>query len=148
MKTYFFPVSSGMTMPVLKCEVDTPLSLSDTPALTDFFKQILRKRTQLAHPSPLPPTSGATGSICPMLHREWCPKSVSLSLACLLCPTSVQAWFCPLHICILIGLLCHCLFNEDTIQSSNITIKPVSYKHLRANETRQDLLCRLLLEKK
>ena len=29
-----------------------------------------------------------------------------------------------------------------------ITDKPVSYTHLRAHETRHDLVCRLLLEKK
>eukprot|EP00825_Cyclidium_porcatum_P002136 TRINITY_DN10984_c0_g1_i1.p1 TRINITY_DN10984_c0_g1~~TRINITY_DN10984_c0_g1_i1.p1 ORF type:complete len:120 (+),score=25.31 TRINITY_DN10984_c0_g1_i1:2-361(+) len=29
-----------------------------------------------------------------------------------------------------------------------ITINPVSYTHLRAHETRHDLVCRLLLEKK
>src|SRR5450756_814147 len=29
-----------------------------------------------------------------------------------------------------------------------VTVKPVSYTHLRAHETRHDLVCRLLLEKK
>src|SRR5450759_2847326 len=32
--------------------------------------------------------------------------------------------------------------------SSNEIIEPVSYTHLRAHETRHDLVCRLLLEKK
>ena len=31
---------------------------------------------------------------------------------------------------------------------SGIVLNPVSYTHLRAHETRHDLVCRLLLEKK
>ncbi len=34
------------------------------------------------------------------------------------------------------------------IQEKAIPIIPVSYTHLRAHETRHDLVCRLLLEKK
>ena len=33
-------------------------------------------------------------------------------------------------------------------QKDNFVKKPVSYTHLRAHETRHDLVCRLLLEKK
>ena len=33
-------------------------------------------------------------------------------------------------------------------RSQKITIMAVSYTHLRAHETREDLVCRLLLEKK
>src|SRR5450759_5549117 len=32
--------------------------------------------------------------------------------------------------------------------ASETTLRPVSYTHLRAHETRHDLVCRLLLEKK
>src|SRR5450756_1476244 len=37
---------------------------------------------------------------------------------------------------------------EAACASSSQAIRPVSYTHLRAHETRHDLVCRLLLEKK
>ena len=39
------------------------------------------------------------------------------------------------------------VYNTETGESKQITA-PVSYTHLRAHETRHDLVCRLLLEKK
>ena len=36
----------------------------------------------------------------------------------------------------------------DTSKLAPETVNPVSYTHLRAHETRHDLVCRLLLEKK
>ena len=40
--------------------------------------------------------------------------------------------------------------DKETIVNiaNNLDIEPVSYTHLRAHETRHDLVCRLLLEKK
>ena len=38
--------------------------------------------------------------------------------------------------------------NDDTWARDVAPITPVSYTHLRAHETRHDLVCRLLLEKK
>src|SRR5450756_2742490 len=40
------------------------------------------------------------------------------------------------------------LMGMDLPAGVDIEIKPVSYTHLRAHETRHDLVCRLLLEKK
>src|SRR5450756_517862 len=41
------------------------------------------------------------------------------------------------------------LLHRPGVSSSNVSCqKPVSYTHLRAHETRHDLVCRLLLEKK
>src|SRR5450756_197076 len=37
---------------------------------------------------------------------------------------------------------------ERAIRDSDLGLNPVSYTHLRAHETRHDLVCRLLLEKK
>ena len=37
---------------------------------------------------------------------------------------------------------------KDQTSTHKIGIYPVSYTHLRAHETRHDLVCRLLLEKK
>ena len=37
---------------------------------------------------------------------------------------------------------------QQMLQEKGYTIVPVSYTHLRAHETRHDLVCRLLLEKK
>src|SRR5450756_2908542 len=34
------------------------------------------------------------------------------------------------------------------VNGKTVNVKPVSYTHLRAHETRHDLVCRLLLEKK
>ena len=43
----------------------------------------------------------------------------------------------------------HCIFFEEEIKKRKINpTKPVSYTHLRAHETRGNLVCRLLLEKK
>src|SRR5665648_244373 len=39
-------------------------------------------------------------------------------------------------------------FKEEIAQYVGSGVKPVSYTHLRAHETRHDLVCRLLLEKK
>ena len=36
----------------------------------------------------------------------------------------------------------------DKWDTHRFDLKPVSYTHLRAHETRHDLVCRLLLEKK
>ena len=44
-----------------------------------------------------------------------------------------------------------CMIKFDELLKSSLNrsnIKPVSYTHLRAHETSQDLVCRLLLEKK
>ena len=43
-----------------------------------------------------------------------------------------------------------CLFDVETEKFIDVLqpIEPVSYTHLRAHETRHDLVCRLLLEKK
>ena len=38
--------------------------------------------------------------------------------------------------------------NETTIEGGPIALEAVSYTHLRAHETRGNLVCRLLLEKK
>src|SRR5659263_720490 len=38
--------------------------------------------------------------------------------------------------------------NETAMSLKNMKASPVSYTHLRAHETRHDLVCRLLLEKK
>src|SRR5450759_3539876 len=38
--------------------------------------------------------------------------------------------------------------NEARVEALQVDIKPVSYTHLRAHETRHDIVCRLLLEKK
>ena len=35
-----------------------------------------------------------------------------------------------------------------TSENNSLLLNPVSYTHLRAHETRHDLVCRLLLEKK
>src|SRR5450756_3035114 len=42
---------------------------------------------------------------------------------------------------------CHCSI-RSTLCSNSDDIRAVSYTHLRAHETRHDLVCRLLLEKK
>src|SRR5665648_1159306 len=39
-------------------------------------------------------------------------------------------------------------FSCEPIENTGIVLIPVSYTHLRAHETRHDLVCRLLLEKK
>ena len=36
----------------------------------------------------------------------------------------------------------------ETLVEVSVTVEAVSYTHLRAHETREDLVCRLLLEKK
>src|SRR5450759_286956 len=41
-----------------------------------------------------------------------------------------------------------CLLNCQQPSPIGVTIIPVSYTHLRAHETRHDIVCRLLLEKK
>src|SRR5450756_1883843 len=40
------------------------------------------------------------------------------------------------------------LFGDDKVPVTADSLKAVSYTHLRAHETRHDLVCRLLLEKK
>ena len=40
------------------------------------------------------------------------------------------------------------LLNADDLTQLGLSIEAVSYTHLRAHETRHDLVCRLLLEKK
>ena len=45
-------------------------------------------------------------------------------------------------------VVCRCCYVEDSDKYSMHGITSVSYTHLRAHETREDLVCRLLLEKK
>src|SRR5450756_2845842 len=44
--------------------------------------------------------------------------------------------------------LCRTHLNETSQKKPFLMVRPVSYTHLRAHETRHDIVCRLLLEKK
>ena len=56
-----------------------------------------------------------------------------------------QSWFHPA-----LGATCSCCFSWIQSRSASymLLVNAVSYTHLRAHETRHDLVCRLLLEKK
>src|SRR5450756_2297318 len=54
----------------------------------------------------------------------------------------------PAVAALLNGALGHSLDFDDTHADSSLHPSAVSYTHLRAHETRHDLVCRLLLEKK
>eukprot|EP00658_Telonema_sp_P-2_P001017 TRINITY_DN10376_c0_g1_i3.p1 TRINITY_DN10376_c0_g1~~TRINITY_DN10376_c0_g1_i3.p1 ORF type:complete len:120 (+),score=24.79 TRINITY_DN10376_c0_g1_i3:84-443(+) len=109
-------------------------TLSSSSAASDVYKRQAVKSTKL--PRKLLPPQDCTCPVAYEAPRMIAPRrSPWISCAC---PSPGYQWVSPGGGCM------HWTISPDTGSS----IMPVSYTHLRAHETPEHLVCRLLLEKK
>src|SRR5450756_2746989 len=88
------------------------------------------------NPSKTPPSAFFTDSNTRYAYSSWLLRLISFSNSIFSCSRVCSP-----------SVLCDCSQHWSSLDMIFRNITTVSYTHLRAHETRHDLVCRLLLEK-